>query len=65
MNSLKQKYTPEQLIEIAHYHDAACNRMREPFNWDNPLCRKNYSYNRHLSFSYRELAREMIMEGDE
>jgi len=59
---LKERYTPEELVSIAQYHDNACSREREPFNWNNPLCRKNYSYNRHLSFEYRRIAREILEE---
>lgn len=59
---LKEKYTVGELVRIAHYHDDACLRERKPFNWDNPLNRKNYSFNRKLAFAYRRMAREKAME---
>lgn len=60
--SLKEKYSVDELVQIAQYHDDACALRREPFDQENFSIRKNYSFNRELAFSYRELAREKAME---
>lgn len=62
-NMIKQR-SVEELVEVAQYHDRACYRERAPFNWDNPLCRKNYSFNREIAFEARRKAREKLSESN-